>query len=601
VSSSRVTVRSLDNPVVKVAIAVPSVSAFVYVVAAGRVADVELFATTLIAAFVLAGVAILQPWRARGSRGAERTWQVLAGTVGVGMGAPFLVAAVEVDVELFSLLFAIVLVMGAYSYPRRLRVPLCLWVLVVWAVTLWWGGVDAPAVLALHLGGGALVLGTSLRTADALAEAARIERTTRAEAEQRAQLLASVLRTNSLEPDDVLEAVTTGLTEAGFDVVAIRTLDPELHTLRLVKGSPGLARLGLPPELPVERAGLSGVAVEAGTPVVVDDYADHPAALPGEQVLRGVIVVPVGDRTDVRAVVLGGCCEGPVTPVQREVVVLLAEQAGLALARAGAFDADRRTVEQLRMLDTRTHDFVSTVSHELRTPLTVIEGLGRTLSRRWEDLDPARCEDLLRRIEANAERLSEMVRSLLDTSALEEGRLDLRPAPVPVRAAVLGLLDRLATVTVAHPVEVAIAGDLEVLADPGLFEHVIENLLTNVAKHTPQGTRVRLSAEPVGRRVVIEVVDEGPGIAPEDLPHVLERFYRGGAPTRRTSSGLGLGLALARQVVRAHGGELLVASEPEQGTRFRWDLPAVHRSAVNGEARPSSGSHRTPGSPGGPG
>jgi signal transduction histidine kinase len=600
VSSSRGPVRSLDNPLVKAAIAVPSVSAFAYVVVAGRIADVELFATTLIAAFVLAGVAILQPWRARG-RGGERSWQVLAGTVGVGLGAPFLVAAVDVDVERFSLLFAVVLVIGAYSYPRRLRVPLCLWVLVVWAATLWWGGVDAPAVLALHLGGGALVLGTSLRTADALAEAAQIERTTRAEAEQRAQLLASVLRTNSLQPDDVLEAATSGLTEAGFDVVAIRACDPELRTLRLVKGSPGLASLGLPPELPLERAGLSGVAVEAGAPVVVDDYADHPAALPGERVLRGVIAVPVGDGTDVRAVVFGGCCEGPVMPVQREVVVLLAEQAGRALARASAFDADRRTVEQLRSLETRTHDFVSTVSHELRTPLTVIEGLGRTLSRRWEDLDPGRCEDLLRRIDANAERLAVMVRSLLDTSAFEEGRLDVRPAPVPVRASVLGLLDRLATVTAAHPVEVTIADELEVLADPGLFEHVLENLLTNVAKHTPQGTRVQLSAERVGRVVVVEVRDEGPGIAPEDLPHVLDRFYRGGAPTRRTSSGLGLGLALARQVVRAHGGELAVVSAPGQGTTFRLDLPAASRQAVNGEARPSSGSHRTPGSPGGPG
>jgi signal transduction histidine kinase len=600
-SSSRGPVRALDNPVVKAAIAVPSLSAFAYVLAVGRIADVELFVVTLIAAFVLAGVAILQPWRVRGRRGAEGTWQVLAGTVGVGLGAPFLVAAVEVDVERFSLLFAVVLVVGAYTYPHRLRVPLCLWVLVVWAVTLWWGGVAAPEVLALHLGGGALVLGTSLRTADALAEAAQIERTTRAEAEQRAQLLASVLRTNSLQPDDVLEAVTFGLTEAGFDVVAIRILDPELGTLRLVKGSPGLASLGLPPELPLERAGLAGVAVEAGAPIVVDDYAEHPTALPGERKLRGAIAVPVGDGADVRAVVFGGCCEGPVTPVQREVVVLLAEQAGRALARASAFDVDRRTVEQLRSLETRTHDFVSTVSHELRTPLTVIEGLGRTLSRRWEDLDPARCEDLLRRIDANAERLAVMVRSLLDTSALEEGRLDLRPAPVPVRAAVLGLLDRLATVTAAHPVEVTIADELEVLADPGLFEHVLENLLTNVAKHTPQGTRVQLSAERVGRLVVIEVRDEGPGIAPEDLPHVLDRFYRGGAPTRRTSSGLGLGLALARQVVRAHGGELAVTSAPEQGTTFRLDLPAADPSEVNAEARPSSGSHRTPGSPGGPG
>jgi signal transduction histidine kinase len=123
-----------------------------------------------------------------------------------------------------------------------------------------------------------------------------------------------------------------------------------------------------------------------------------------------------------------------------------------------------------------------------------------------------------------------------------------------------------------------------------LLEHVVENLLTNVAKHTPQGTAVRLSAERVGRRVRIEVRDEGPGIAPEDLPHVLDRFYRGGAPTRRTSSGLGLGLALARQIVGAHGGELTVESAPGAGTVFRFDLPAFEHPVVSGEARASAGS-----------
>jgi signal transduction histidine kinase len=594
-----VTVSSLGNLAVKLGVLAPSLAALGYGIWRGRVADVELFLVVLAAALGLAVVAVIRPWRGERAAELERTWQVLSGTVGVGLAAPFLTAAVEVDVERFSLLFALVLVVGAYSYPTDLRVPLSVWALAVWGATLWWGGIQDASVLLLHLGGGALVLGTSIRTADALASAIGIEAATRREAEQRAQLLASVLQTNSLRPADVLDAVTGGLVEAGFDAVAIREYDPDVGTLRLVTGA-GMEELGLPKELPVERGGLSGIAIETGEPVVVDDYRKHPAAIQPERPLRGVIAVPVTDESGARAVVLGARRDAPVTAVQREAVLLLAEQAGRALSRATAFDGDRRTVAQLRELDVQTQDFISTVSHELRTPLTVIQGLGQTLSRRWDDLEDARRADLLGRIDANAERLTVMVRSLLDTSAMEEGRLDLCPQPLPLRATIVRLLHRLATVTAAHPVELLVADDLEVVVDPGLFEHVIENLLTNVAKHTPQGTRVRVAAVPRDGQVRVEVSDDGPGIAEEDLPHVLDRFFRGGAPTRRTSSGLGLGLALAEQIVRAHGSALEVLSEPGEGTTFRFAVPdssdqGVTTAEVTAADRPS-GVSRRPGS-----
>jgi K+-sensing histidine kinase KdpD len=112
-------------------------------------------------------------------------------------------------------------------------------------------------------------------------------------------------------------------------------------------------------------------------------------------------------------VVLGARRDAAISAFQREAVLLLAEQAGRALDRAGAYEADRRTVEQLRMLDIRTQDFISTVSHELRTPLTVIHGLGQTLARRWAELDPDRRTDLLVPHRRERERLAVMVRSLL--------------------------------------------------------------------------------------------------------------------------------------------------------------------------------------------
>lgn len=209
----------------------------------------------------------------------------------------------------------------------------------------------------------------------------------------------------------------------------------------------------------------------------------------------------------------------------------------------------------------------------MRTPLTVIAGLGQTLRDRWGDLDVGRRADLLQRVEANADRLSVTVRSLLDTSALDRGELDMPLGPVALRSTIVRLLDRLATVTAAHPITVTIGEDISVFVDGALFEHVIENLLTNVAKRIPQGTSVTIGADRDGSYAHIYVEDQGPGIDPDDLPHPLDRFYRGGAPARRESGGLGLGLALAQQIVRAHGSELMVDSSPDVGTTFRFSVP----------------------------
>lgn len=438
----------------------------------------------------------------------------------------------------------------------------------------WWWAAAGGLIAAVVLGG--LALAT-----------ARHDRARRA-AEGREQVLLRLLRTDSLQPQEVLDAVVDGLMAAGFDACAVRLVDAQAGVLRYVAGR-GIRGTEVVTEVPLG-SGLSGRVLTSSGPVVLEDYSAAPDVLSPELAFDGAIGVPIGPQDHPVAVLLAARRHAPLTTGQQTIAVELSEQAGRALEQALRYEATASDVAQLRALDAQTHDFVSTVSHELRTPLTVVQGLGQTLAQRWDDLDPPRRADLTERLQANVARLMSMVATLLETSAMQRGQLEVRPETVELEPYLRTLLHRLTTLRVTHPVHLDVAADLRVAADPRLLEHVFENLLGNVARHTPQGTAVRIRAEAATDHVRVEVSDDGPGIEPDDLPFVLERFYRGGDPTRRPSGGLGLGLALAAQIVAAHGSDLEVDSAPGLGTTFAFTLP-----------RADAEDHQRPGGPAGAG
>jgi signal transduction histidine kinase len=509
----------------------------------------------------------------------------LLGAAGVLVSVVLLVAALGEDPQRFTLVFGVVVVAAAFALPRRHRGPLILWALAGWAVSLWFGGARDGTTLATQLGGALLIALVALRTTAALETALRIERAASRASRTRASLLASVLRLQSLEPQAIAEAVVTGVREAGLDDAVLRVVEgAELRTIS-VRTAEGITA---PPAVIGIDDGLAGIACRSGRVEVVDDYRTQPFALPGAGDLRGMIVAPVRVDGELTAVLIGARRAVGLTSVHRQAVELLAEEAGVAFGRARRFAADAATVAELRRLDERTHDFVSTVSHELRTPMTVITGLGQTLARRWEDLDGRRRADLLRRIDENADRLAAMVRSLVDTSALERGQLVVRAEPVDLATSVARVFGRLGPLLEDHRTSVEVPDETWVVADPSLLEHVVENLLSNAARHTPPGTAVVVTVRELDDEVELEVVDDGPGIDPADLPHILERFYRAGEPTTRPSGGLGLGLALSQQVLRAHGRDLTVASAAGEGTRFAFRLPA-HRPDEAGGAVTAAG------------
>jgi signal transduction histidine kinase len=233
----------------------------------------------------------------------------------------------------------------------------------------------------------------------------------------------------------------------------------------------------------------------------------------------------------------------------------------------------QESVKRLAELDRMKGDFISNVSHELRTPLTAIEGIGVTLERHFGALDEKTQREFLGHLNANATSLHQIITTLLDFSRIEAGRLDLDLREVKVRAWLEALLTRLRSVVDTHRVTLFAPVEVVVRGDPVLLDRVVENLLANAVKHTPEGTRVTLSARAQNGQATISVADEGPGIPAAELPHLGTRFFRGGDPATRQTRGTGLGLAFVREILRLHGTELEVESNPGRGSRFSFRLP----------------------------
>ena len=258
-----------------------------------------------------------------------------------------------------------------------------------------------------------------------------------------------------------------------------------------------------------------------------------------------------------------------------DVLALLASATGSGLQNAQRFELERRSIERMDRLDRLKSDFLATVSHELRTPLTAIQGMGLTLERSWDALEDDTRSSFLRSMNERAAALTALVEQLLDLSDMETARARLNAEPVDISALTDAAADRFAKEHQRHPLERSIPPGLCAMGDAALITRVIDQLLANAGKHTPVGTPVAVSASRQDDDVVVvEVADAGPGLGSDDVELAAEAFHRGGDLNTR-APGLGLGLALAEEVLMLHGSRLEVESEPGAGARFRFALPSA--------------------------
>ncbi len=239
----------------------------------------------------------------------------------------------------------------------------------------------------------------------------------------------------------------------------------------------------------------------------------------------------------------------------------------LASERAARAEAERAN----RIKD----DFLATVSHELRTPLQSMIGWAQLL--KMGDVSPADFAEGLDAIERNAKLQSQMIADLLDVARITSGKLRLDVQPVDLPKVIEAVIRDAIPSADAKGIRITKAVDPSVApisGDPGRLQQVIWNLLNNAMKFTPDGGEIQITMAQLGSKIEIAVADNGQGIDPELIPKIFERFLQGDSSASRRHSGLGLGLAIARQLIDLHGGTIRAESNgPGTGAKFIVNLP----------------------------
>jgi len=270
---------------------------------------------------------------------------------------------------------------------------------------------------------------------------------------------------------------------------------------------------------------------------------------------------------------------GTLTDVtERREAQELAERRRLELEEANRDLAARnRDVEAFAAVQ---RDFVATSSHELRTPLTSILGFLEMVLESEPEHIPEPERSHLGVAYRSSQRLLALVEDLLTVNRVDTGHLSIVPAPTGVPALLAAAHETFAHQCAAKGVALVLEDSepLYVLVDPARMEQVLGNLVGNAVKFTPAGGTIRLTARADGERVLVHVADTGPGIGPEDLPRVFERFFRTASAQVGAVPGTGLGLPIAKALAEAQGGELSVASVPGAGTTFTISLPLAQEA-----------------------
>ena len=420
-----------------------------------------------------------------------------------------------------------------------------------------------------------------------------------------------------LDQQKLIQSVTdaaTELTGAEFGAFFYNVVEPAGASYMLYTLS-GLPR-GAFGDFPMPRATeMFGPTFRGEGTIRIDDvhsdprYGNNPPynGMPsGHPPVCSYLAVPVISRS---AEVIGGLFfghsrVGAFSDRHERIIEGLASQTAVAVDNARLYEKAQTAIKEREQLLVREQqarqqaelasrskdEFLSLLSHELRTPLNAIMGWTRMLSS--TQLPPEAVTTALETIDRNAKLQSRLIDDMLDVSRIMSGKLRLDAQPVDLTSAINAAVDTLRPAADAKEIRIYVVLDFgsgTVLGDPMRLQQVVWNLLSNAIKFTPKGGSVRVSLERINSHYELNVSDTGSGIDPMFLPHVFERFRQADSSTTKNYGGLGLGLAIVRQLVELHGGTVEAGNVKEgTGAIFTVKLPvmATRTQATEAEAEP---------------
>ena len=416
---------------------------------------------------------------------------------------------------------------------------------------------------------------------------------TNADLQEEREIVETVNRTGrmlsaELDLDNLLQALTDAATElvgAQFGAFFHNVPDESGGSYMLYTLS-GAQREHFE-HLPLPRAtDLFGSTFRGEGIVRVDDVKQDPRfgkktpfyGMPtGQLSVTSYLAAPVVSRSgDVLGGLFFGHPEAGIFSERSERIVLgLAAQAAIAIDNARLYAAEHKARAEAETANRLKDDFLAIVSHELRNPLHVMFGWVQLL--RKGNLDAGSAQQAIEAIARNVEAQRQLVEDILDASRIITGKLRIEMVPVDLPRVIEAAVDSMRPAAEAKGIELQTALDpktTRVSGDAGRLQQVIWNLISNAIKFTPQEGRVQILTEQVDSHVEIKVIDTGPGIKPEFLPHVFDRFRQEDSSITRAHGGLGLGLSIVRHLVELHDGTVTAESRRDaQGAIFTVRLP----------------------------
>jgi signal transduction histidine kinase len=333
--------------------------------------------------------------------------------------------------------------------------------------------------------------------------------------------------------------------------------------------------------------GVTGSVAVTGNPVAVPDVTSFPAYIVVDPEIRSEMAAPmrIGDEligvVDVESRTPDAFDEDALALLTR-----LGDQIALVAHSNRLLSQQRETMTRLQELDQMKSDFVAITSHELRTPITAIRGFVKTLLRNRDRLSDDQLTNFMNIIDRQSGRLARLVEDLLFVSRIEAGTIRLQMETVDLGAFLHDTVEALGPEG-RNRVRLRLSPpEATVVIDPQRMDQIVRNLVENALKFSQPETEVVIDASMRRGRLRLAVIDQGVGIAPEDLPNIFDRFHQAGHVLTRETEGAGLGLYITKRLTEAMGGTIRVTSTLGSGSTFVVNIPSAmaQEESPNGQA-----------------